>query len=103
MKALAPALLLVLALPSPAAQAQSARSQTTTAQATPPEQQAPRHIRRPVTRLRIYPYYEPIPEVYPRYFPGRNAVRECNATYVEEYRPSGTVIVPRMSCRWRGG
>ena len=39
--------------------------------------------------------------VYPRYYPGRNAVRECNATYVQEYRPSGTVIVPRMSCFWR--
>ena len=41
--------------------------------------------------------------VYPRYYPGRNAVRECNATYVQEYRPSGTVIVPRMSCFWRPG
>jgi len=27
-------------------------------------------------------------------------VRVCNATYVQEYRPSGTVIVPRMSCYW---
>ena len=54
---------------------------------------------RPPTRLRVYPCYEPEPDgVYPRYFPGRNAVRECNATYVQEYRPSGTVIVPRMSC-----
>ena len=41
--------------------------------------------------------------VYPRYYPGRNAVRVCNATYVQEYRPSGTVIVPRMSCYWRRG
>ena len=41
--------------------------------------------------------------VYPRYYPGRNAVRECNATYVPEYRPSGTVIVPRMNCFWRPG
>jgi hypothetical protein len=30
-------------------------------------------------------------------------VRECNATYVQEYRPSGTVIVPRMNCYWRRG
>ena len=54
---------------------------------------------RPPTRLRVYPYYyEPNPEgVYPRYYPGRNAVRECNATYVQEYRPSGTVIVPRTA------
>ena len=44
--------------------------------------------------------YEP-DGVYPRYYPGRNAVRECTATYVQECRPSGTVIVPRMSCYWR--
>lgn len=31
-----------------------------------------------------------------------NAVRVCNAYYVPEYRPSGTVIVPRMNCYWRG-
>lgn len=30
-----------------------------------------------------------------------NAVRVCNARYVQEYRPSGTVIVPRMTCYWR--
>jgi hypothetical protein len=65
---------------------------------------AQRHLRRPPTRLRVQPYYEPAFDgVYPRYYPGRNAVRECNATYVEEYRPSGTVIVPRMSCFWRPG
>ena len=33
---------------------------------------------------------------------GPNAVRVCNAQYVQEYRPSGTVIVPRMNCYWRG-
>ncbi len=61
-------------------------------------------VRRPPTRLRIYPRYQAEPDgVYPRYFPGPNAVRECNATYVQEYRPSGTVIVPRMSCHWRRG
>ena len=42
-------------------------------------------------------------DVYPRYNPGRNAVRDCNANYVQEYRPSGTVIVPHMSCYWRRG
>ncbi len=31
-----------------------------------------------------------------------NAQRVCNAYYVQEYRPSGTVIVPRMNCYWRG-
>jgi hypothetical protein len=54
--------------------------------------------------LRVYPNYETGPEgVYPRYFPGRNAVRDCSAIYVQEYRPSGTVIVPRMSCSWVRG
>lgn len=65
---------------------------------------AQRHLRRPPTRLLVHPYYEPgFDGVYPRYYPGRNAVRDCNATYVQEYRPSGTVIVPRMSCFWRPG
>ena len=61
-------------------------------------------VRRPPTRLRVYPYYQLEPyDVYPRYFPGPNAVRDCTATYVQEYRPSGTVIVPHMNCYWRRG
>lgn len=43
------------------------------------------------------------PDVYPRYNPGPNAVRDCTATYVQEHRPSGTVITPRMNCTWRPG
>lgn len=35
-------------------------------------------------------------------YPGPNSVRVCNAYYEQEYRPSGTVIVPRMRCYWRG-
>lgn len=35
-------------------------------------------------------------------YPGPNAVRICNAWYEQEYRPSGTVIVPRMRCHWSG-
>ena len=57
---------------------------------------------RPPTRLRVYPRYNP-DDVYPRYNPGPNAVRDCTATYVQEFRPSGTVIVPRMNCYWRRG
>jgi hypothetical protein len=54
--------------------------------------------------LRVYPTYQGEPyDVYPRYFPGPNAVRDCTATYVQEYRPSGTVIVPHMNCYWRRG
>jgi hypothetical protein len=94
-------------LPLAGASAQSAPAGVRTAQASQPvdtEASAQRRIRRPPTRLRVYPNYEPGPDgVYPRYFPGRNAVRDCSATYVQEYRLSGTVIVPRMSCFWRPG
>jgi hypothetical protein len=31
---------------------------------------------------------------------GPNAVRRCTDWYAEERRPSGTVIVPHMRCRW---
>src|SRR5258707_13352119 len=57
-------------------------------------------------RLRRVPIYRPDhwePDVIPRYNPGPNAVRSCTATYVQEYRPSGTVITPRMNCYWRPG
>jgi lipoprotein-anchoring transpeptidase ErfK/SrfK len=88
------------------ASAQTAPQGMRTAQAAQPmvtEASAQRRVRRPPTRLRVYPNYQWEPDVYPRYNPGPNAVRECNATYVQEYRPSGTVIVPRMSCYWRRG
>jgi len=88
------------------ASAQAVPRGVRTANATPSltDVSAQRHPRRPPTRLLVRPYYEPgFDGVYPRYYPGRNAVRECNATYVQEYRPSGTVIVPRMSCFWRPG
>jgi hypothetical protein len=91
---------------SSAANAQSAPSALRTARASPPatEISAQRRNRPPATRLRVYPAYQPWPDgVYPRYFPGRNAVRDCSATYVQEFRPSGTVIVPHMSCYWRRG
>jgi hypothetical protein len=87
-----------LALPSASCRAQGASSELRVAQSAPPDAPHPR-----TPRLRVYPNYQPAPEVYPRYYPGPNAVRECNATYVQEYRPSGTVIVPRMHCYWRPG
>src|SRR4051812_32112180 len=58
--------------------------------------------RRPRTRIRIYSNSRP-DDVYPRYDPGPNALRVCNANYVQEFRPSGTVIVPHMTCYWRRG
>jgi len=95
-----------ISLPAAGAGAQTAPQGLWAAQVSQPastDASAQRRSR-PPTRLRVYPYYEPNPEgVYPRYYPGRNAVRECSATYVQEYRPSGAVIVPRMSCFWRPG
>ena len=59
--------------------------------------------RRALRRVPIYPRETWRPDVYPQYYPGPNAVRICNAHYVQEYRPSGTVITPRMHCYWRPG
>jgi hypothetical protein len=88
----------ILALPAAVASAQSSASGIRIAQAVPQDTPAPR--RRPPARLRVTPYVEE-QGVYPHYNPGPNAVRVCNATYVQEYRPSGTVIVPHMTCYWR--
>ena len=107
MKAIGTAVLTVLAgvlvLPVAQTHAQSASSGVRVAQSAPLDQPTPRRVRRPSARLRVYPNYQGPPEVAPRYYPGPNAVRVCSATYVQEYRPSGTVIVPRMSCYWRPG
>jgi hypothetical protein len=94
----------ILSLLAPAADAQTPQS-TRIAQVPPPvaDPLFTPPIRRPSRRVFIYPRSHWEPDVYPRYFPGPNAVRVCNATYVQEYRPSGTVIVPRMSCVWRPG
>jgi hypothetical protein len=95
-----------VAWPSYCANAQSTSSGIKLAQAAPRDQVAPQdsaappRIRRP-RRLRVTPYEEE--GVIPHYYPGPNAVRVCNATYVQEFRPSGTVIVPRMSCHWTRG
>jgi hypothetical protein len=36
-----------------------------------------------------------------RSHPGPNATRHCDAWLEQEFRPSGTVVVPRMRCVWR--
>jgi hypothetical protein len=91
-------------LPATGAEAQTVPSAMRATQASQPISTEASAQRRRPTRLRVYPRYAPDPDgVYPRYYPGRNAVRECTATYVQEYRPSGTVIVPHMSCFWRRG
>jgi hypothetical protein len=81
----------------------SAQAQTAT-QGTQarPSSDVSSQSRRARPRVRIYR----APDergVYPRYNPGPNAVRECTANLVQEFRPSGTVIVPRMNCFWRPG
>jgi hypothetical protein len=89
-------------LPATLAGAQTMPQGVRTAQPLSTDASAQNRKRRPQARLNVYPNFGTGPEgVYPRYYPGRNAVRECNATYVQEYRPSGTVIVPRMSCYWQ--
>jgi hypothetical protein len=85
------------------AHAQTAPSGVRAAQAAQPTEVSAQQRRRAVRRVPIFPRDEWRPDVYPQYYPGRNAVRECTATYVQEYRPSGTVITPRMNCYWRGG
>jgi hypothetical protein len=91
-----------LLLPASGTGAQTAPSATQLEQASTAIE--PPHRRRPLRRVPIYPRYQPEPDgVYPRYYPGPNAVRDCTATYVQEFRPSGTVITPRMHCFWRPG
>jgi len=81
-------------------QAETLGTEVRMAQADVPDAPPPR--KRPPARLRVTPYYSP-DGVYPRYNPGPDAVRECNVAYVQEHRPSGTVITPHMSCYWRRG
>ena len=80
-----------------AAQAQTAPGVQSQAQLTDASAQ-----KRKLRRVPIY-RQDWEPDVYPRYNPGPNAVRDCTATYVQERRPSGTVITPRMNCTWRPG
>ncbi len=94
------AVLTVLAMsPAPAARAEQTQPVIRLAQAAPPDA-PPRRVHRPQTRLRITPNNNGYDTVYPHYNPGPTAVRVCNAHYEQEYRPSGTVIVPKMHCYW---
>ena len=70
---------------------------------------AQRETRRPRPQIRVrprYPYrtfHTPYPLPYDYEFPGPNATRNCTVRYVQDFRPSGTVIVPRMRCWWMPG
>jgi hypothetical protein len=89
--------------------AQSSRPGDAAATAANSLAQARPQVRRVRPRIhvqRIYPYrryhsFYPLP--YDVEYPGPNAKRACAARYVAEYRPSGTVIVPRMNCWWVRG
>ena len=83
--------------PASIAQAEQTQPVIRLAQAVPPD--APRRVYRPQARLRVTPN-DGYDTIYPHYYPGPNAVRVCNAHYEQEYRPSGTVIVPKMHCVW---
>ena len=73
-----------------------------------------RRVRRPPLRIEVYPRGIPLigppgqgfdiyPRPYPYDWPGPNAHRECVAGLATEARLSGTVIVPRLRCRWVPG
>ena len=84
----------------PVAEPAQAQTATRVTQAQPSDLSA--QNRRPRARVRIY-RNDDTRGVYPSYNPGPNAVRDCTANLVQEFRPSGTVIVPRMNCFWRRG
>ncbi|HEX7790444.1 MAG TPA: hypothetical protein VF467_07980 [Afipia sp.] len=88
--------LVVMAVPE-RAQAQSAAPHIKTADhgltAEEFSAQSRRVIRRAPRRVPIYRGSN---------YPGPNSRRVCSAHYEQEYRPSGTVIVPRMNCYWSG-
>jgi hypothetical protein len=86
-----------MAWPVERAAAQSSPGGIKLAQAVPQDR-----YRRPPPRIRVTPNYQE-QGVIPHYYPGPDAVRVCNAHYEQEYRPSGTVIVPRMRCYWTRG
>ena len=83
--------------------AQSARERVTASDAFAQSESRAR------TRLRVRPIYPyrrthslyPVPDDFE--YPGPNGKRECVDAYVIEHRPSGTVLVPRMRCRWVQG
>jgi hypothetical protein len=80
---------------SPAeAQGADARAGQSAKAATPIEASAQSRRRREPTRLYI---------TRDRAYLPPTAVRACDAWYEQEFRPSGTVIVPRMRCRWVNG
>ena len=90
--------------------AQSANGQNATRSgATQFSSQSRPRVVRPRTRIRVSPIYPyrtfstdyPVPYEYE--YPGPNGVRQCKSRLVQEMRPSGPVVVPRMRCWWEQG
>lgn len=78
----------------PAASDMSAQSRTVVVRQRPRIRVQPRYYpRRNYVTLYPLPYDEIA-------YPGPNAARQCVSRLIPESRPSGTVIVPRMWCRW---
>src|SRR5437660_12927566 len=96
------AFLLVAGLYVAPADAAQAERRAPAPQAASTDLSAQARIYRRPPRIRIYPRLEQ-DDVYPRYDPGPHAVRDCTAPYLQEFRPSGTVITPRVNCFWRPG
>jgi hypothetical protein len=96
MAGLACALAAICAFGTSPAEAQDAsvRNEQRAGTVQPLESSAQVRRRRAPTRLRIYRERTYLPP---------HAVRTCDAWYEQEFRPSGTVIVPRMRCRWVAG
>ena len=81
----------VTAEPEPLVQGETRRARSNM-RARPKIQVRPRY---PYRR-----YHTLYPLSYEYEYPGPNAARQCTSRLVTEHRPSGTVIVPRMRCRW---
>lgn len=100
------AVLAAVALPAPAA---AAPPNSYAAAAAATDVSAQRRLKRRVPQIRVTPRYPrrnynsvyPLPYDYD--YPGPSAKRACVARLVQEARPSGTVVVPRMRCWWVGG
>jgi hypothetical protein len=72
-----------------------AAAQNAGANAAPGDTTAPNRVRpRPPARIRVHPLTQTL---------GPDAVRQCESWLATEYRPSGTVIVPKMRCWWERG
>lgn len=89
------AMIMCVVVSSPAdAQGAPPRDAQRAGAAAPVEASAQSRRRRAPTRLRV---------IRQRTYLPPTAVRTCNAWYEQEFRPGGTVIVPRMRCRWVAG